>query len=211
MFGDCYKRGLQYSEFAVAEQSSVPVLEITPGVEALIKEIESSKLNVPQIKYTYFYSPETKADVGLSILKQYVGDLQMLSEKTFVIGFSVSQVTKDQIFWSKEGTTINFLSWHVGCMHTDKSTLGIYLKLKDGEYKTLKSLKASYVLSLMNNNNESLSVTIQDDCPRSFLPGNIGGWSFIDWKRLSNENGYLDHHNNFQVKATVRIERLDTV
>ncbi|XP_050418832.2 uncharacterized protein LOC126832170, partial [Patella vulgata] len=197
--------GVKYIEEALRGESTFPVLDILPSAETLTKDSKLTSLDFPLVRYVHY--PMVRVDV--ETLKGLLGELQTLESRTFTCRFSLNEIVMTDKPYHSDVVIIQGLPWCVRVKHrTDKSCLGIYLRMNAVVDKTFKSCNVSLKLTLLNKSEDKFVVK-QSTYP--FAPDGQGcGWKFVQWNELEDEeNGYIDNDKCFAVQAEVQINDIE--
>ncbi|XP_050389304.1 uncharacterized protein LOC126808528 [Patella vulgata] len=186
--------------------STIQVINILPHIETLAEDHSPIRFCNPVVKYFNF--PQTK--INPDSLTRLFGELHTMDSPTFTTCFNMDHMKEDQPYWSPDYYMVQDLPWHVGVYHdTDKSTLGIYLNLKNVQDTNVKSCTIKYTLKLINRIHESKSISKQGS--QTFTPdGSSRGWvEFTDWNNIKCQpRGFTDNNNDFIVQATIEISKM---
>ncbi|XP_050399876.1 tripartite motif-containing protein 45-like [Patella vulgata] len=185
-------------------QSTAQVLNKAQSVEKVKKENSLKNLNMPEIKYTWLEETVIDEDV----LKKQLGILENLTGPTFITQFNF-QTVQDEV----KGVDYIIMGqpWKVAVQKgrfNDKPSLGVYLYWAKVENT---NCTVNCKLTLVNKNNlrsetRDFDYTIT---PKTTTTGR-GTRAMAYWTELANkQNGFLDKDDNFIIKATVKVKKIE--
>ncbi|XP_050397963.1 E3 ubiquitin-protein ligase TRIM56-like [Patella vulgata] len=198
----------------IEDTSIVQVLNRIPQVKQEKEESGLRKLDIPDVKYTWF----EQSVIDKTLLVKQLGCLLYQEESTFTTSFNLDEVESESQGYDGvygEDHYIQGLPWYIGAVKKEETntvpTLCVYLELNDTEDTAdIKSCKADLRFTLINIKDKQQSLNRESN-GSTYEPGYGRGWpGFIEWDRLSDkENGFLDDDNNFTVQTTVKIIKIE--
>ncbi|XP_050396956.2 E3 ubiquitin-protein ligase TRIM71-like [Patella vulgata] len=198
----------------IEDTSIVQVLNRIPQVKQEKEESSLRKLDIPDVKYTWF----EQSVIDKTLLVKQLGCLLYQAESTFTTSFNLDEVESEEDDGvNGEDHYIQGLPWYIRAVKKEETdtvpTLAIYLRLKSTkDTADIKSCETNRRITLINIKDKQQSLKKDSNSTTYYKPGVGGrGWpGFIEWDRLSDkENGFLDDDNNFTVQTTVKIIKIE--
>ncbi|XP_050418104.2 tripartite motif-containing protein 2-like [Patella vulgata] len=204
-FKSSLQPSVKYINDVLNGKSTVPVVDALTNRQKLTEDSRSTTSDIPTVRYVHY----TMVDIDVTTLRELLGKVETMESRTWTSSFSLNQIVKTDVGFPAADVIIQGMPWYVFVIHkTNTSGLGCYLVLRRSE--TVKFVKASFTLKLLNINDVSKSIVKQ--FTYTFTPDG-GGWGnnkFIEWTKLQDVNdGYINKNKTFSVQTSVKINKIE--
>ncbi|KAK6186258.1 hypothetical protein SNE40_008328 [Patella caerulea] len=200
------KTSVKCSANVLTDKSVVQVINRIPRVQEDKEESCLRKLDMPDVKYTYF----EKGVIDKTILLKQLGAVEILETPTLTSSFNLTELERQNgNYVYGNDYSINGQAWYLGVNKLRKdnnSTLGVYLF-----WRMVNNTKCTvhFEFTLFNTTGANKVHSNTSSAYSQQWPA-WGVGMLIDWNMLADkQNGFLDQNNNFRIKATVKVTKVE--